>query len=140
LIEKDNFGIFNNYYNIGIVKISNKQLKIKTFPCGLYNFVSIYEGFDLSKTKIIHLKGISSKRIKDVIFEFKLRFFFNKFLKIFPKYIRNELNDEKIKFLKNIIKKPNKIKNLRNLLLKKLFFRKLIKLLRVKRYLWVRNT
>ena len=96
LINKRNEEILKEYYNEGIIRISNIDFKIKAFPCDIYNLYSIEKGYDDKKVKILHIKGyIRRNEIFDRIKGIKRHLFYSKFLKIFPKFLINRV----IKFI-----------------------------------------
>lgn len=112
LIEQENPGIYNSYYNEGYLKILNKTIKIKTLPFELYNFFKIEDGFDINKTKILHLKGRIS-RFRELIIQFKLRYFISNFTKIFPKKIRKMIDSTiELKILADFIFHKNTIRSI----------------------------
>ena len=87
LIEKHNPEIFKKYKKNGNIKINNVNINIRILPFEIYNFYKLEIGFDLKKTKIIHLNGRIPK-LQKIIRDFKLSYFFPRFIKIFPKFIR----------------------------------------------------
>jgi len=100
LLKKSNQKIFNNFYNIGILKINNLNLKIKTFPSTIYNFYPVVQGYDDKKVKIIHfvrIIALTRKSLKhtisDIIIEIKFRKIYYNFLKIFPINLRNYIEN-----------------------------------------------
>jgi len=129
LIEKHNPNIFEEYKLYGSIKINNINLRIRILPTQIYNFYKLEEGFDLNKTKIIHLKGRIPK-IHRVIRDFKISSFLQKFIRIIPKVLIKRFNIYVIvKKMADLLYQPKKIsylrkglsiniKNIRNLLLK----------------------
>ncbi|MCS3613233.1 hypothetical protein [Salinibacter ruber] len=57
LIEDECPGIFDNYYNKGVLNLSSFNIKVQVFPCEKYNFNWIEEGVDTDSTNIVHFKG-----------------------------------------------------------------------------------
>lgn len=116
MISRTNEKIFSKYYSEGILKISNRDLKIKTLPCSIYNHYEIKEGFNPKNTKILHFRvsqqGIVNKeRIREIIIEFRLGPFYYHFLKLFPKQLRKYIKESfSIFFLVKLINNPFKIK------------------------------
>ena len=128
LIEKYNKEIYDKYYNEGFMYLSNKKIKIKTFPCTKYNYSYPGEGFNPLNNKIIHLKG-QIEKIKEIIIEYKLRHFFSKFFQIFPFFIKKLLNEIiPIKILAEFIAYPKKFEKIKKNILYRLNF-KFIKVL-----------
>ncbi len=112
LIQRDNQGIFNRFYNDGVIKLSNIEIKVKTFPCELYNFYQIEEGYSDKVVKILHFKGRWKKhRINEMMTEIKFRHFYFNFLKLFPSKISNYIeNIFRVNLLAKLIHYPLNIK------------------------------
>ncbi len=91
LIEKHNPDIFKKCKKNGNIKINNIDINIRILLFERYNFYKLEKGFDLNKTKIIHLKGRIPK-LNRVIRKFKLSYFFPRFIKILPKFIQVKIN------------------------------------------------
>ena len=79
LLEKNNKGIFSRAENTGIVITPDKKLKVKIFPSRVYNAHLLYQGFDLSQTKILHI--IRRNNLKEIKIAFKIGFIYNNILK-----------------------------------------------------------
>ena len=62
MIEKNNLGIYNDYYNTGTLEIEGMRIAVKILPCEIYNYNWIEEGVDKEKVKIVHFKN---NRYKD---------------------------------------------------------------------------
>lgn len=115
LVEKDSPGIYSKPYNEGNLTLSDKNIRVKIFPCKIYNFYKLENGFDVLKTKVLHFKGRTSReRIKEIIVEYKLNYFISKFLKIFPKSVRYKLIQAiKIPKIAKFISQTNKIEKIK---------------------------
>ena len=112
-------------------KVMNEKIKIMTFPCEIYNLYDPEKGFNLLKTKIIHIKG-NVKNVKDIIMEFKLRYFFNKFLKIFPKFLIKQIRlIISIKSIVGFVNQSNKVEKIKKGLVYGLKIKKISKFLLV---------
>lgn len=74
IIEKIDKNIFDNYYNEGALTLSDQKIKIKIFPCEVYNYNWIEEGFNKEKNKILHFKGgrHSKEKFNNLIKELEL--------------------------------------------------------------------
>lgn len=104
IINQRNKEICKEYYNQGIVEISNTKFKVKTFPCLLYNFSTIYFGYDPNKVKILHFVSIRTKeKLKLYIKEARFRAIYRNVLRLFPSKLRKYI--EKIFYIENI-KRP----------------------------------
>lgn len=116
LIVQSGDNIFVDFYNDGILKIANREFKILTLPCLLYNRYMIKEGYSPKNTKILHLKASEGKmnqeRIKEIITQVKIGPFYYKFLKSIPKATRKYIKEIfNIYFLAKFINNPLRIKN-----------------------------
>jgi hypothetical protein len=57
MIEEACPGIFESYYNRGVIELQDKQASVLVLPCEQYNFNWIEEGIDSEKISIVHFKG-----------------------------------------------------------------------------------
>lgn len=132
IVEESNKNILFDYYSEGNLKIGRKNLKIKTFPFSIYNNFKIERGFDLYKTKILHFKG-RTRKIKYLIIMFKLNYFFSNFLRIFPYFIRVPMERKiNLKVVALFLLNPNKMKNVKEKVIKTLTLRTLKRNLLIK--------
>lgn len=124
LIAKSSNKIFEKDYNEGFLTISNRKLKVKTFPCNIYNLIEIKEGFHPKKTKILHFRAsqqgkVTKERKREIIKEFRLGPFYYYILRLFPKPIKKFIKEIfNIFFLVKLLTNPLKIKDWLNEIVK----------------------
>jgi len=117
LISKADKKIFSKDYCEGILRISNTEIKIKTFPCEIYNKIEMKKGFNPKYTKILHFRAsqhgyVNIERIKEIIKEFRLGPFYFYFLKLFPVFIRKLVKEIfNIYFLSKFLNNPFRIRH-----------------------------
>ena len=93
------------------VNISGNQFIIQILPYYIYNYNEIEHLYDYSKAKIVHIFYRGVRKLPQLIFEYKLNYFFTKFLKIFPKSIRRRINYlQNINVIASFFVQPDKIK------------------------------
>jgi len=124
IIGKSSDKIFEKSNNEGFLNISNRILKVKTFPCEIYNQIELKEGFNPKKTKILHFRAsqqgeVTRERIKEIIKEFRLGPFYFYILKLLPKPLKKIFKEVfNIFFLVKLLTNPFKIKNWFNEIIK----------------------
>ncbi len=128
LIKQRKRNILTDYYNKGIISISNIEFKIKTFPCNIYGLYQIEKGYNDKKVKILHIKSERRKEnIRERIRGIRIYLTISKILKILPKLIRNRIiKIMDIKTLIIFIIRPQKLKKIEKITFKWLKFKKLL--------------
>jgi len=127
LIKKRNQEILTKYYNEGIIRISNVDFKIKTFPVVIYGLSKFNKGYDDKKVKILHIKGILREKILQTIKQIKFYLYITKVLKIFPNFIRTRITKiVKLNELAFFLINSNKIKRIKTKLFSEFGFKLLI--------------
>lgn len=127
LIYCSNKNIFSNSYSKGNVMLSNKNIRIMTFPCHKYNHYEIKLGYLPKNNKILHLKvsmykeEINKNSIREIALQFRLGVFYYHFLRSFPKKIRRFIKEIfSLHLIIKLIMNPWKINQLIKQLIKPL--------------------
>jgi hypothetical protein len=121
LIKKRKKTLLTEYYNVGIINISNIDFKIKTFPCNIYGRYTIEKGYNDKEVKILHFKSERRRaEIRERIRGVKIYLIISKILIILPKSVKHRIFiDIKMNLLTNFIIHPKKIKKVQKFLLKR---------------------
>lgn len=113
IIERDNVTILDEYFNEGIVNISGNQFKVKILPYYIYNYHEIEHLYDYTEAKIVHIFYRGVRKLPQLICEYRLNYFFLKFLRIIPKRIHNKFNYiQNLNIIASFLVQPGKIQKI----------------------------
>ena len=122
LIKKRKKTLLTEYYNVGIINISNIDFKIKTFPCNIYGRYTIEKGYNDKEVKILHFKSERRRaEIRERIRGVKIYLIISKILIILPKSVRYKLIPAiKIPKIAKFISQTNKIEKIKRFIIRML--------------------